>query len=144
MREPWTELYVHLVWATWDRLPLLRPEFAQHVYSCLQEDCHRLKCEAIAIGGVEDHVHVLVRMHPAISVSDLVKQLKGSSSHLVTHRLQSGEPFKWQGAYGAFSVAKSEVPIVRRYIQNQEEHHRLGTFDEAMERMVYDNHIPGG
>src|ERR1051326_6973411 len=98
MREPWTELFIHLVWATWDRLPLIRPEFKQGVYACITEDCQKLNCEMVAIGGMEDHIHVLVRFHPAISVSDLVKQLKGNSSHLITHRLPNGEPFKWQGA----------------------------------------------
>ena len=145
MREPWTELYLHLVWATWDRLPLIKAPLVQPVYACIQEECRKLKCESIAIGGIEDHVHLLARVHPTVCASDLVKQVKGSSSHLVTHRLPSGEPFKWQGAYGAFSVSKSDVLTIRRYILNQEQHHRLGTANEIFERMVFDGtgHQPG-
>ena len=109
MREPWTELYVHLVWATWDRLPLITSELQQPIYSCILSECEKLKGELIAIGGMSDHVHLLVRMHPAVSVSDLVKQVKGGSSHLVTHVLRIDHFFKWQGAYGAFTVSKPDV-----------------------------------
>ena len=92
-----------------------------------------LKADVLAIGGVADHVHLLVRLHPAVAVSDLVKRVKGSSSHLVTQRLQPGEFFKWQGAYGAFTVSKAEAQKVIDYISNQEEHHREGTLLPAYE-----------
>jgi REP element-mobilizing transposase RayT len=70
-----------------------------------------------------DHVHVLTRFHTTIAVADLVQHLKGSSSHLVTHELQVGKFFKWQGSYGAFTVAKSDVPRVKAYILDQKRHH---------------------
>ena len=135
MREPWTQLYVHLVWACWDRLPLLSKEIEQSIYACIQEECFRLRCESIAIGGTEDHVHLLTRFPTTITIADLTKQVKGSSSHLITHRLAHREPFKWQGAYGAFTVSRAEVPRVRAYILNQKQHHREGTLDEDFERI---------
>ncbi len=87
----------------------------------------------LAIGGVEGHVHVLVRIPTTVSVAGLVKQIKGSSSHLVTHRLGGRETFKWQGGYGAFTVSKENVPAVRRYVLRQKEHHRAGEMDPAQE-----------
>jgi putative transposase len=133
MREPFTQLFVHLVWATWDRLPLVTAELRPAIYGCIQAECSGLGAEVVAIGGVEDHVHVLVRLPTTVSVAELVKQIKGASSHLVTHRLGKWGEFKWQGGYGAFTVSRSEVPIVRRYVLRQEEHHRAGSTDVVRE-----------
>jgi len=123
MRAPYTQLYVHLVWATWDRLPLITNEIEDRVYAAIAEKCRQLKCIPLAIGGVADHVHVLVRLHPTIAVAELVKEIKGSSSHLVTHQILPSEFFKWQGAYGAFTLRKEDVPQVKAYIENQKQHH---------------------
>jgi REP element-mobilizing transposase RayT len=123
MRAPFTQLYVHCVWATWDRLPLLAPQLERPVYAAIVDKCKELKCEAIAIGGMPDHVHLLVRLHASLAVADLLHHVKGASSHLVTHQLAPGEFFKWQGAYGAFTIGKADVPRVRAYIERQKEHH---------------------
>jgi REP element-mobilizing transposase RayT len=127
MREPYTQLYVHLVWATWDRAPLLSAARKSAVYECIQAECVALNADVITIGGVENHVHVLVRLPTTLLVAMLVKQVKGASSHLVTHKLTPGEGFKWQGAYGAFTISKAEVPRIRDYIVHQEGHHRNNT-----------------
>jgi putative transposase len=124
VREPYTQLYVHLVWSTWVRLPLLRGDVQSVVYHCIQAECRATGADLIAIGGIEDHVHVLVRMPRTVSVAYLVKQLKGSSSHLVTHRAAAAEALKWQGGYGAFTVSKKDVARVKHYIVRQKEHHR--------------------
>jgi REP element-mobilizing transposase RayT len=133
MRHKHTELYLRLVWGTWDRLPLLTPDVQAPLYACIQAECKALGVEVLAIGGITDHVHLLVRIPPTISVAELVKQVKGSSSHLVTHRLPGGGTFKWQGGYGAFTVSTSEVPRIREYILRQEEHHRDRTLEEKYE-----------
>lgn len=123
MRAPYTQLYLHVIWATWDRLPLISDDIEDPLYAAIAAKCRELKCEPIAINGVEDHVHLLVRFHTTVSVANLVKEVKGSSSHLVTHVLQPGEFFKWQGAYRAFTIRKSDVPVVKEYIINQKQHH---------------------
>jgi putative transposase len=133
MRRPNSELYVHVIWATWDRLPLLSGELQPAVYACIQAECAALNTEVIAIGGVEDHIHLLVRLPSTVSVASLVKQSKGASSHLVTHRLAHEDGFRWQGAYGAFSISASDVPRVRDYILRQEQHHRDHTLDTDLE-----------
>lgn len=123
MRAAYTQLYLHLVWATWDRLPLITADIEGRIYAAIAAKCRQLKCEPLAINGVEDHVHVLVRLHPTVSVARLVKEIKGASSHLMTHEIKSGQFFKWQGAYRAFTIRKSDVPTVKAYIQNQKQHH---------------------
>ena len=143
MREPYTQLYVHLVWSTWDRLPLLSEALKAAVYACIKEECADLKGEALAVGGTADHVHLLARVSSTVSIATLVKQAKGSTSHLITHRLQHSDGFKWQGAYGAFSVSKSLVSRVRSYILRQEEHHREGTTDRDLE-IAWDERPPPG
>ena len=133
MRAPYTQLYLHLVWATWDRLPLLTPTVMPQVYDCLQAECTRLRVDLLAIGGIEDHVHLLVRTPPSISVSYLVQQLKGVSSHMANHAIPKDFAFKWQGAYGAFAVSKRLVPQACDYIVNQEQRHRAGQVHQTLE-----------
>ena len=133
MREPYTQLYVHLVWSTWDRLPMITEKIKPRLYAAMAEKCNQLKCAPLAIGGIEDHCHLLVRLNPAISISDLVKEVKGSSSHLVNHELEPQELFKWQGAYGAFTVRKDGVAQVEAYILAQEEHHHGGKLIQEYE-----------
>jgi putative transposase len=123
MRAPFTQLYLHCVWGTWDRLPLITPRNERAIYACIKDKCQELKCPVLALGGIEDHVHLLVRLHTTISVTELIKEIKGSSSHLVTHQVTPGEFFKWQGAYGAFTVCKEHINALIGYIEHQKQKH---------------------
>lgn len=123
MKRPYTQLYLHYVWATWDRLPLLTPAVERAVYAAIFGKCEELNCVLLAIGGMMDHVHLLVRPSTTISVANPIQEFKGSSSHLITHEITPGEFFKWQGCYGAFTVSKADAPEVRKYIERQKEHH---------------------
>src|SRR5580692_4609613 len=133
VREPFTQIYVHAVWATWDRLPLLQGEIQTGVYNCIQAECTRMKVELLAIGGIEDHIHVLARLPVRLPIPDFIKQIKGSSSHLITHTVRPDVFFKWQGAYGAFTLARADVARLRDYILHQSQHHREGTIDPDQE-----------
>lgn len=133
MRSRFTQLYLHSVWATWDRMPLLVPAIEQTVYAAILAKCHELDCEPLAIGGTVDHVHLLVRFPTTLAVADLVKEVKGATSYLVTHQ-GAEESFKWQGSYGAFTVSKESVPRVRAYVEGQKQHHSSGAIVEEWER----------
>jgi REP element-mobilizing transposase RayT len=124
MRSNFTQLYVHCVWATWDRLPLITPDIQKTIYAAIIAECTQMRCTVIAIGGIADHVHLLTGFPPTVNISDLIKQVKGSSSHLVTHKIKPGEFFKWQGSYGAFTVSHDAIYQVVNYIQNQAMHHQ--------------------
>jgi putative transposase len=127
VRRAGVAVFVHLVWATWDRLPFLTPEVEREVHRAIGAKCDELGTQVVAIGGIEDHVHLLVGLPATLSIADLVKHAKGASSHLVTHGLGPGQVFKWQGAYGAVSVSRHHVPLVSDYIARQREHHADGS-----------------
>ena len=123
MHSSRAEVYIHLVWSTWDRHPLLTERVRPRVFNCIRSECARMKADVVALGGVEDHVHVLLRVPATLSIAAIVKQIKGSSSHLAN----AGEDtFKWQGGYGAFSVPRRLLARARDYVLNQEERHRSG------------------
>jgi putative transposase len=134
MRGPYTQLYLHLVWATWDRLPLITEAVESRLYAAIAQKCRDLKCVPLSIGGIADHVHLLVRLHATVDVSTLVKEVKGSSSHLVSHEITPEEFFRWQGAYGAFTLRKEDVPRVKAYVEGQKEHHAVGNVWEEWEQ----------
>jgi len=139
MRGTYSELYVHLVWRTWDRLPLITKDFEADLYKAMMSKTHELKCELEAIGGTAENVHLLVRLHPTVSVSNLVKEIKGSTSHLATHVFLPGEFFKWQCSYSAFSLRKSDTSKLKAYISNQKQHHLQGSIVSAWEEHAQDD-----
>ncbi len=126
-------VYLHLVWCTWDRLPLLNGEFAHDLYRAIGAECAAMGSEMIAIGGVDDHVHLLTSLPATISVADLVKRLKGSSAHCATHQLVPDQFFQWQAGYGAVTVSPRHLDQVSKYIANQREHHANNTLIANLE-----------
>ena len=131
MRHPHARLYVHLVWSTWDRAPLITPEIRDRIYPGMQHQASHLGAQIIAIGGIEDHVHVLTRFPTTLAVADLVGRMKGASSHMAAQIM--GRTFKWQGAYGAYTLSHRGLGYARAYVLNQEAHHRDGTTHPALE-----------
>ena len=124
MRANFTQMYLHCVWGTWDRLPLITPTIREAVYAAIIKECQQLKCKVIAIGGIEDHVHLLNAFPPTLTVSQLIKQIKGSSSHFINYKIQPDNFFKWQGSYAAFTVSQERIDQIANYIRNQETHHQ--------------------
>lgn len=136
------EIYLHLVWATWNRLPFIKESIRSQVYACIVKKCENLQCQVVEIGGVEDHVHLLVRIPSTLDVSRLANEVKRSSSHLITHVLAPEIGFKWQGAYSVFSVSTYHVSKVAAYISNQERHHAENTIIDRFERRGSDSVMP--
>jgi putative transposase len=124
MRSNFIQMYIHCTWATWDRLPIITPDIQEALYSVIIKECRELKCEPIAIGGISDHIHLLTGFTSTVAISELMKQVKGSSSHFINHEIKPDNFFKWQGAYGAFTVSHNSLDPVVHYIKNQEQHHR--------------------
>lgn len=128
-----TQLYIHIVWSTWNRLPLVTADVEPYVYAAIVTKCASVVCHAIAVNGTEDHVHVLVQFVSTVTIAQLVGELKGASSHLVTHMVQPGAFFKWQRGCGAFTLSKRSVPQVQAYVRNQKQHHHTNTLLHAFE-----------
>jgi putative transposase len=130
MASTLSNLLVHLVFSTKNREARITADLQPDLYAYLGGIVRSEKGSALAIGGMPDHVHLLVRLHLDLPVSTLVRKLKAKSSRWVKQR-KSGDPrFAWQSGYGAFSVSGSLASAVRRYIANQAEHHRKRTFRE--------------
>jgi REP element-mobilizing transposase RayT len=120
-------LYIHLVWSTWDRQPLITPDIERNIHRNLEAEARRMKCTVLAINGTEDHVHMLLSIPTTISLADLLKQLKGVSSHFVNETLKPPFQFKWQGSYGAYTVGERDTQRVIDYIKRQKQHHAAKT-----------------
>lgn len=132
MSSSYTRLYVHIVWSTKHRARWITPAVAPRLNGLLGARCRAIDCVALAVGGVEDHVHALVRLHTTVAVATLARELKASSSLFLKHEL--GLPdFAWQRGFRAFTVRDTDVPIVTRYILNQPAHHARGAVDPAWE-----------
>ena len=126
MGDAWTRLFVHVTWATWDRAPFIMPAIESELHALIAGQCRKLKCEALRIGGVEDHVHAVIRLHSEAAIADLVREMKGASSRAI--KGATGDvPFRWQGGYAALSVWREDVERVIDYVSRQREHHRAGT-----------------
>ena len=133
MHRPMCKLYVHIVWATWDRLPLIDGRIETPIYAAIAAKCREMRCTPVAIGGSDDHVHVLAHLAPTVAVSKLVQEMKGSSSHLITHEYGAEGSFRWQGSYAAFSVGEADVPRLRHYVEQQRRHHAESTLWQEAE-----------
>lgn len=133
MRHNKLSLFVHLIWTTWDRLPLISSEVELTLFHVLQNEAQKQNCKVLALNGTEDHIHMLVELSPTASVSELVKQLKGVSSRCLNETLVMEIPFKWQASYGAFSVSRWDVKNIKQYIVQQKQHHASGKIIEQLE-----------
>ena len=118
----------HFVWSTWNREPLLTEEKKQHAYAIIQQQCKRMKVEILAVGGISDHVHVLVTLPTTLCVADFMEAVKGISANAVNKAYESlSFSFKWQGGYGFNTVSASHVRMIRSYIEKQTLHHAEGS-----------------
>ena len=133
MVQNWSQIYLHFVGGTNRRDPVLDAVMRPRVYAALTAKCRELRCEPIAIGGLADHVHVLLRSSPTLSPAYIAKMLKGSSSHLVNHALGPSSYFQWQGGYGVLSVSKKHLQAVQAYILTQETRHLDGKISPFLE-----------
>ena len=129
MAHSYTNLLYHIIYGTKERRPLIDDEFQPRLYDYLGGTMRGLKSTSLEIGGVEDHVHILAKLPPTIAVADSLEKLKANSSKWAKS-VRRG--FSWQEGYSAFTVSESKVEIVRRYIQNQREHHAKVSFRDEL------------
>jgi len=124
-----TRLTYHIVFATKYRKPTIREDIQKRLYEYLGGTLRAKKGHLIEIGGVEDHLHLLAHFSPSLALSDVVRDLKANTSKWMKDEL-SIDDFEWQKGFGAFTVSYDRVEAIRKYIQNQKEHHRTKTFQE--------------
>lgn len=136
MANTYTSIHLHVVFSTKSREPWITSNIENEIWSYLGGICRTHGVKAQHIGGVDDHVHLLVGLPPTLALSDWMKRLKGESSKWISDHFPGMRGFAWQDGYAAFSVGQSQVDDTIRYVSNQREHHRKTTFAEEYRRFV--------
>ena len=130
MSQSLVKNYIHLVFSTKNRKPLITNSYQQELYNYFGGICNNLECYPVQIGGYTDHVHILCLLSKKIALIKLVEEIKSHSSRWFKTKDASLDNFYWQSGYGTFSVNPSEIEIVKKYIESQNEHHKTKTFQE--------------
>ncbi len=136
MSHSYTKLWLHVVFSTKYRAPLIHPSIEGLVYGYLSQQLTEQGCIVKVINGMPDHVHLLFTQNHKLSVADTIKQIKGSSSHWINQQDIIKEKFAWQMGYGAFSVSESQVDKVFNYIVTQKEHHSTKPFLQEYDEFI--------
>ena len=142
MANTYTSLQIHVVFSTKNREPWITPRVEDQVWSYLGGICRAHGVKAQHVGGVDDHVHLLVGFPPTLALSEWMKRLKGESSKWISDELPQMRGFAWQDGYGAFSYSHSHIGAVMKYIQNQELHHKKKTFRQEYKQLLEKFKIP--
>ncbi len=122
--------YIHIIFSTKQREPLIHPPYEDELHTYLGGICNSLECSSIRVGGHTDHIHILCTLSKKVALAKLMEELKSHSSKWMKTKDRSLEHFYWQNGYGAFSVNPTEVDAVVAYIANQHEHHSKKTSQE--------------
>jgi REP element-mobilizing transposase RayT len=128
MPSAFTQNFYHIVFSTAQRANLIQPDLEKRLYRFIGGIVRDLRCQLIAINGMPDHIHLLVRYRADLSHSDLVRHIKARSSKWINETFPHLRRFSWQEGYGGFTVSKSLVPTVEAYIARQKQHHKRQDF----------------
>ena len=139
MANTYTSLHYHVIFSTKDREPSIRQDTEQRIWSYLGGIARENDIKALLIGGIEDHVHLLLGVPAVLALSKAVQLIKGGSSKWIKESFPNMAGFGWQDGYAAFTVSKSLVPDVETYIRTQREHHRRSSFEDEY-RAFLDRH----
>ena len=134
-----TSLNIHAVFSIKERRPLIRPAFRDDLFSYMGGIANERKAVPLAVGGIEDHAHMLLGLRSWHRLDYLLRDIKSGSSKWVGEERDA--VFKWQRGYAAFSVSPDRIESVRRYILNQEEHHKKMSFKEELISMLEDSGV---
>lgn len=124
----YSQIYIQIVFAVSGRENLIGVEWKTHLYKYITGIVKNHEQKLIAIGGVADHIHILLGVEPNMKISDIVRDIKANSSRFINEKRFVRGKFRWQEGFGAFSYSRSQVDSVVKYIQNQEEHHAQQSF----------------
>ncbi len=130
MSHTYTSQLLHCVFSTKKRLPVITPELRSRLHAYVGGIAEQNEMHALSVGGVADHLHVLLSIKPTMTLAKAMQLIKGGSSLWIHETFPSIKEFAWQEGYGAFSIGVSQKPDTIWYIENQEEHHRQRTYQE--------------
>ncbi|HEV2318154.1 MAG TPA: IS200/IS605 family transposase [Verrucomicrobiae bacterium] len=137
MPQSLAKILVHSVFSTKDRRPLLRDNILRaELHNYIGGILNQLNCQTVIVGGVEDHVHLLCALSRTSQASEMIKEVKRGSSLWLKAKAMDLNDFAWQSGYGIFSVGFSQIGTVRKYIANQEQHHRKISFQDEFRQLL--------
>lgn len=131
-----SSVWLHIIWSTKLRKPLLFRSFRFDLLNYMKKYSTENDITLDVVNGVEDHLHLLIRLKPTQSISFVVNLLKGASSRWINLNADLKEKFQWQNGYGVFSVSQKDISKVRSYIYNQEKHHKAVSYSEEIKKLV--------
>ena len=136
MSHSYNKIWLHVVFATKNRLPLIKPEAEHKIHAHMREQLIENGCPVRIINGMADHVHLLFLQNPKMAITDIVKQVKGNTSHWINEQNIIADKFAWQTGYAAYSVSESQLEKVFQYVKNQKEHHTKKTFMQEYDEFI--------
>jgi putative transposase len=136
LANTYIQIHIQAVFAVQNRESLIQNEFKNELYKYITGIIINNKHKLLIINGMPDHIHILFGMRPVQSLSELMQDIKGSSSKWINDNNLTKTKFSWQEGYGAFSYSKSQLPKVIKYIENQEEHHKKRSFLEEYKEFL--------
>jgi len=128
MPHSFNKIWIHAIWATKERSPLIHASVESEIFRYMSSQFIEIGCPVRIINGMPEHVHCLFLMNPKIALIDIIKQVKGSTSHRINKTDLIQEKFSWQTGYAAYSVSESALEKVYQYIANQKQHHLKKAF----------------
>ena len=132
------KIWIHVVWSTKNRKPLLKKEVRHHLFEHIHDNAKAKGIMIDSVGGHIDHVHCLFRLRNDQTVSKVIQLIKGESAFWVNKNFLLKEKLVWQSEYFAVSVNESGLDRIRNYIANQEAHHTKSSFQEEYDRLMKD------
>ena len=135
----YTHLVYHIVWRTYRSLPAINEEHERQLYAYIYGYVTKHKATLIRLGGMPDHIHMLISIPPDVAVSEFMKGLKFATSTWLKQNPDFPLFSGWGEGYAAFTYSKDQIPVVKQYIMNQKEHHKVTTFAEEYRKFIIDN-----
>ena len=136
MTQSFSQNYQHIIFSTKDRDKWIDESWADDLYGYIGGILGQIGCRLLTAGGTSDHVHLLSIIDKKLTLSDVIRTVKSSSTNWIRRTIKNKKAFAWQNGYAAFSVSKSQIPRVERYIQNQRQHHKKIGFKDELRRFL--------
>ena len=133
--------YLHIIFSTKHRQPFIDEEIENELHRYIAGICDNLESLAVKVGGYWDHIHILCLLSKKITLIKLLEDIKSDSSFWIKTKGQRYQNFYWQTGYGAFSVSPSEVETIKKYIEDQHEHHQYECFQDEFRGILKKNQV---
>jgi putative transposase len=130
------KIWIHAILGVKYREALITADIETAVHDFVKREFAKCNCHLDSLNGTADHLHAQFLLHPDLSIRQVLRQVKGASSHAINQSKLMPHKFAWQVGFGAFSVSESQVPVIREYIAHQKEHHKKMTFEEEYQRFI--------